>query len=59
MKWILIATVLLEAGVMLLLPYLSPRPLYFGVRTGVAFRDSEAGRKIRGLYWQAQPSVYA
>jgi uncharacterized membrane protein len=51
MKWILIVSILLEAAVMMLLPYLSPRPLYFGVRTGVAFRESQAGRKIRGLYW--------
>ena len=51
MKWILIVTILLEAAVMLLLPYLSPRPLYFGVHTGVAFRETEAGRKIRAHYW--------
>jgi len=51
MKWILIVTIVLEAAVMMLLPYLSPRPLFFGVRTGIAFRESELGRKIRGQYW--------
>ena len=51
MNWILVAAIILEAAVMLLLPYLAPRPLYFGVRTGVAFRESETGRKIRGKYW--------
>jgi uncharacterized membrane protein len=51
MKWILVVAILLEAAVMMLLPYLSPRPLYFGVRTGVAFRESEAGRRVRTQYW--------
>jgi uncharacterized membrane protein len=36
---------------MAVLPYLSPRPIYFGVRTGVEFRESPAGRKIRLQYW--------
>lgn len=51
MKWILVVAILLEAAIMMLLPYLSPRPLYFGVRTGDGFRNSEAGRKIRAHYW--------
>jgi uncharacterized membrane protein len=50
MKWILIVSILLEAAVMMVVPYLAPRPLFFGVRTGIAFRESEAGRKILAHY---------
>ena len=51
MKPMLIVAMLLEAVIMLVLPYLSPRPIFFGVRTGVDFRGTEQGRRIRLQYW--------
>ncbi|HKA01012.1 MAG TPA: DUF5808 domain-containing protein [Candidatus Solibacter sp.] len=50
MKSILIVTSVLESAIMLALPYLSPRPIYFGVRTGSAFRDTPFGRSVRTQY---------
>ena len=50
MKWVLIVTSILESAIMLALPYLSPRPIYFGVRTGSAFRDTPFGRRVRMQY---------
>jgi uncharacterized membrane protein len=51
MKPMLIVAMLLQAVIMLVLPYLSPRPIFFGVRTGSDFRRSEQGRKICTQYW--------
>jgi uncharacterized membrane protein len=51
MKPMLAAATLLQMAIMMLLPYLSPRPIFFGVRTGVEFRQSPSGRKILAQYW--------
>src|SRR5262249_17037855 len=50
MKPLLIITSILESAIMLALPYLSPRPIYFGIRTGSAFRDTPLGRSVRIQY---------
>ena len=47
----LAVVVCLETAMMMALPYLSPRQVYFGVRTGAEFRDTEVGRKLRTAYW--------
>jgi hypothetical protein len=51
MTWVLMAAMLLEAAIMMLLPYLSPRPIFFGVHTGVEFRRRTEGRRILKQYW--------
>ncbi|HTS30614.1 MAG TPA: DUF5808 domain-containing protein [Bryobacteraceae bacterium] len=48
--WMLTAIVILEGAVMMALPYLSPRRMFFGVRTGAEFRATGAGRKILAQY---------
>lgn len=51
MKPILAVAAVLEAIIMMVLPYISPRPIFFGVQTGVEFRESAEGRKVRWQYW--------
>ena len=51
LSWILTGAAILEAGVMMALPYLSPRQMFFGVRTGAEFRASQSGRKVLLQYW--------
>jgi hypothetical protein len=40
----------LQSLVMLTLPHLSPRKMFFGVRTGAAFRRTAAGRRVLASY---------
>ena len=49
-RWVMLVTVALTAGVMLALPHLTPRGIFFGVRTGEEFRRSEAGRSALNRY---------
>ncbi len=49
-RWVMLVTVALTAGVMLALPHLTPRGIFFGVRTGEEFRRSEAGRSALSRY---------
>ena len=49
-RWVMMVTVALIGAVMLVLPHLSPRGIFFGVRTGKAFRGSEAGRTALAWY---------
>jgi uncharacterized membrane protein len=48
--WLMAAIVALEGLVMMALPYLSPRQIFFGVRTGAEFRSTDIGRKILAKY---------
>jgi uncharacterized membrane protein len=51
MKLVVAVATLLQMAMLLLLPYLSPRPIFFGVRTGLEFRRSPSGRKVLVQYW--------
>jgi uncharacterized membrane protein len=48
--WIFRLVLILMGGLMLALPQLSPRDLYFGVRTGGAFRASQEGKAAAAWY---------
>ena len=48
--WAFRVVLILLGAVMLALPYLSPRNLFFGVRVGAAFRENEAGRAALAWY---------
>jgi hypothetical protein len=51
LAWMLTGAAILEAGMMMALPYLSPRQMFFGVRAGAEFRGSPSGRKVLAQYW--------
>ena len=48
--WMLAVAAILEAVVMMLLPNLSPRHIFFGVRTGAEFRATDQGRRVLVRY---------
>ena len=48
--WIATVSIVLEGVVLLLLPNLTPSQMYFGIRTGAAFRGTEFGRRVRRQY---------
>ena len=48
--WILMVTVVLEGAILLLLPDLTPSQMFFGVRTGAAFRKTDFARGVRRSY---------
>jgi len=51
LAWILSGVAILEAVVMMALPYVSPRQTFLGVRTGAEFRASQSGRKVLLQCW--------
>ena len=58
--WIFRLVLVLLGGVMAALPHLSPRALYFGVRTGAEFRQSAEGRAAAAWYrWWVAGGVVA
>src|SRR4051794_32087529 len=49
-RLLLLLIIALTGGVMFALPHLSPRGLFFGIRTGTAFRDTGEGRSLVAWY---------
>jgi len=57
LSWLLL---LFTGGLMLAIPHISPRGLFFAVRTGTGFRDTETGRAALRLYnWSVAAALVA